>query len=336
MKRSGKILVLAYPDTFVRMSDEWQCKVLPKLGLGTEEFIKAGHAAMVLIDDQTGAASYYDFGRYVTPDGKGRVRSAYTDQELVLPFKAHIRQGQIQNLDDFLVWLSSNPKKTHGEGRLIASVCDHIDFDSAASFAKGLQKQGSIRYGAFAKDGSNCARFVTDTIVHATFDRKILFNLKKNKLFTPSAIGNVEKAATSEIYQANEGKIEPYAGSAFQENLQNYFDKDVPSPMMEEKEVSLPKTAQLLTGIGSNAYFTLEVYQKEFLITRYNHWKEKDFAGVFTTQEEMFDPNAAYQFTYDSHCAHCHVIQQGKIIRLDRLQGRQTTDASSAQKAHTA
>ena len=127
MKNSGKILVLAWPDTFVKHSDEWLCKVLPWVGLGTRTAIKAGHAALVLIENKTGACAYYDFGRYITPKGMGRVRGVTTDAELEIPMKAHIcEDGIIENLSDILRWLAAHPDKTHGEGRLVASVCDAV------------------------------------------------------------------------------------------------------------------------------------------------------------------------------------------------------------------
>ena len=53
MKNSGQIIVMAFPDTFVKMSEEFICKVLPLVGLGTREYIKAGHAALVLVHNET-------------------------------------------------------------------------------------------------------------------------------------------------------------------------------------------------------------------------------------------------------------------------------------------
>ncbi len=90
MKYTGKIIVLAFPDTFVKMSTEFICKMLPLVGLGTREYIKAGHAALALIENETGKSRYFDFGRYVTPPGHGRVRGANTDAELIIPFEAEI------------------------------------------------------------------------------------------------------------------------------------------------------------------------------------------------------------------------------------------------------
>ena len=87
------------------MSDELLVKLLPLVGLGTGNYIKAGHAALVLIENKTGKATYYDFGRYITPKGYGRVRGQNTDVELAIPFKAKIKNDQLKNLDQFLLWL---------------------------------------------------------------------------------------------------------------------------------------------------------------------------------------------------------------------------------------
>ena len=142
---TGKIIVLAYPDTFVKISDEWQCKLFPLVGLGTWDYMKAGHAAIILIENKTGKANYYDFGRYITPKGYGRVRSEITDAELKIPFKAKlIGNGSLENLNEFLIWLDANPHKTHGEGRLLASVCEDINFAKAEKYIQELQQRGSI------------------------------------------------------------------------------------------------------------------------------------------------------------------------------------------------
>ena len=57
-------------------------------------------------------AFYYDFGRYVTPVGYGRVRGVNTDAELELPLRAKFTENNsLENLDKFLLWLDANPHK---------------------------------------------------------------------------------------------------------------------------------------------------------------------------------------------------------------------------------
>jgi len=324
---------LAYPDTFVTMSDEWICKLLPLVGLGTWDYIKAGHAAQILVENKTGKARYFDFGRYVTPKGLGRVRGANTDVELTIPFDAVFNEdGSLQNLDEFLYWLDANPDKTQGQGRLLASVCDAIDFEKAERHIQQLQSRGSIPYGAFGKSGSNCARFVTDTLLTATSEKRIIKALNFNKKFTPSGVGNVEKAALGEVYEVFEGVIKRFEGSAFKENLVNYFGRkptesngspeDCESPRSlgrSSKKIQLPKDVQQLKGIGSSAWFQLvkeeDLLPKyHFRIKRFNEDGENDFDGVYYSEELKM--NRPFKFTYDSHCGFCHVIQKDKKIKL--------------------
>ena len=320
------------------MSDEWICKLLPLVGLGTRDYIKAGHAALILIENKTGIARYFDFGRYVTPKGHGRVRGAITDVELEIPFKAEIGDdGSLANLETFLLWLDKHPEKTRGAGRLLASICDAVNFQLADSFITELQLRGSIPYGAFGKTGSNCSRFVTDTIIEATSEKKIIKALNFNKKFTPSTVGNVEKASLGLVYEVLEGHIRRFGGSAFKENLTNYFDR---KPNLDPSEANfiskLPASAQMLSGIGSNAWF--ELVQEEglpsghFRIRRYNDQHNIDFDGIYVSSK--FDASEPYEFTFDSHCGYCHILQNDKKIKLECV--GQYTAFSSSQKAHSA
>lgn len=319
---TGKIIVLAYPDTFVKMSDEWQCKLFPLVGLGTWNYVKAGHAAIVLIDNKTGKANYYDFGRYVTPKGYGRVRSEITDAELKIPFKAIlIGNGPLENLDEFLLWLDANPQKTHGKGRLLASVCEEINFEKADKYVQELQEKGSIPYKAFKSIGSNCARFVTETILESTENKNIIKALNHNKRFTPSTVGNVEKASTRIVYEVFEGEIKKFKGSALKENLTNYFHRKKKIKTEDVFLPEIPKFAQKLEGKGSSAWFDIEVldYEKnQYRIQRYNDLGQIDYVGIFIALDG-FDINKPFEFTYDSHCEYCHIIQKNKKIKFQKI-----------------
>ncbi|NER18636.1 DUF6695 family protein [Spongiivirga citrea] len=324
MEYNGKIISIAYPDTFVNMSTEFMCKVLPMVGLGTKDYIKAGHAALILVSNDTEMAYYYDFGRYITPNGKGRVRGALTDSELEIPFRASFdKDGTLTNLDDFLMWLNDNPHKTHGEGRLVASVCEDINFEAAQHYILNLQRKGSIPYGAFDKRGSNCSRFVTDTILFATKNRRIKLGLGFNKLFTPSPLGNVQKAATiGKMFSVEKGHISVYSRSVVVENLTNYFHKksdDIELGQVEKHP--LPANAQYLPGIGCGAYFTLARTRKkyEYRIQKFDDYGHLDHDGVFEVNDADFNENHFYQFMYDSNCQYCHVKQDGYIFQFNFL-----------------
>lgn len=338
MKATGKIIAIAYPDTFVKMSTEFVCKVLPFLGIGTKEYIKAGHAALIIIDNKTGAARYYDFGRYVTPPGKGRVRGPNTDNELHIPFKAKLdKEGNLANTGQFLLWLDAHPHKTHGSGRIIASVCDTINYNDSITYINQLQTKGSIPYGAFDKQGSNCARFVTDAILAGNHHSSISKALRWNKLFTPSTVGNVEKASLdNDVYEVINGVVEIYKGTALKENLSNYFDKKVPSGLHLQKKLIIPCHFLTLEGVGSSAHFefiTNEVLPKNhFRIKRYNEQLEEDFDGVYFSNE--FNSCISFDIVYDSHCAYCHILQKDKKIKLTLVASFQ--DFNSLRRVQTA
>lgn len=315
------------------MSDELMCKLLPLVGLGTRTHIKAGHAALVLIENATGNAYYHDFGRYVTPISKGRVRGANTDAELEIPFKAVINNGKLENLEKFLLWLDAHPEKTHGSGRLVASVCEDVNFEEAAAYIDSLQSQGSVPYRAFGKVGSNCARFVTETILSATENRSIIKYLNHNKKFTPSTVGNVEKSTSLGVIQVLDGVISSYDSTALRENLTNYFDKKVPDSYTQPSvQKRIPQGAQLLTGIGSSAFFKLELENQKLLITRYTEEGEQDFQG-YSEIPEGFKIDSEYKFVYDSNCLFCTVEQDGETFRLELTKKGKL---SSAQRVHSA
>jgi hypothetical protein len=337
MRSSGSLLVLSYPDTFVKMSDEFICRVLPWVGLGTKEYIKAGHAALVLINNKSGEAHYYDFGRYITPFGYGRVRSSRTDAELRIPFKAYFNNnGSLLNIEDFLLWLDAHPEKTHGQGRLVASLCNSIDFNDAEQFILNLQKKGNIPYGAFGKKASNCSRFVADVLISSTTNRVISRRLKWNKLFTPSAIGNVVKSSEYKLFEVHNGIINTYNGSAFKENLKNYFHKNRTEDKKSISDSFLSANSQKLVGTGSSAWFELiDEYLSEnrFRIRRYNDYHKLDFDGIFEAERE-FDPKKEYRFTYDSNCLYCNIKQGDSIIQFKFV--APYDEISLEQKVHSA
>ena len=130
-KSEGIIVILSYPDTVVRpaywerMSGFW-----PKIGIGGKHAVQAGHAALLLIEKGASEIKYFDFGRYITSYGNGRVRSLETDPEVQVPIKALFKEDKLTNINEILLWLDNNPDKTHGEGRLVASINDEIDYDN--------------------------------------------------------------------------------------------------------------------------------------------------------------------------------------------------------------
>ena len=327
---SGIILVLAYPETIVMVADEWYSPYLKYLGIGKKDYLRAGHAAMVLIDKAKGDLEYHDFGRYITSEPNGRVRGKRYDRELEFPLKANIVNDEISNLDEILYFLATNPKVTHGEGKLVASVCGKVNYKKAKKHINEMQNMGLIRYAAFMKNASNCARFVTSALIASVTDLKIKKKLIKSQLFTPSTVGNVVFSDTkSMVYEVSEkGKIREYKLSVFKENRICFLDRlsnHTPnySGTLEVKHVEgIHSNAQWLSGIAAGAWFELtnhiELSENEFRFRRISPNGHIDVDAVFCSEQEFLIEDE-FKILHYSNCLFCTVQQNDAIFKLNYL-----------------
>ena len=327
MSNSGSIIVLAYPETVVKVSNEWYSPFLKYAGIGRKDYVRAGHAALVLIEKGKGEICYHDFGRYITPEPMGRVRSKETDGELNFSLEAQFTNGQMTNLKEILSFLATHPQFTHGVGTMYASVCDEIDFDKAKSYIESMQAKRLIRYGAFVKEASNCARFVTDVLIASTTNKVIPKKLIRLKRFTPSTIGNVVAAANDlGVFKVSEtGFIEPFSSGVGKINIECLLDplKDFkPSSLgtlIPQKVGHASDKAQWLSGIGSGAWFEiLETDGCRVVFRRISPNGHVDIHDTFSTEVEVIDWNRSYEFTHHSNCKYFHIQQDDKIVRFNR------------------
>ncbi|MDO1501469.1 hypothetical protein Q2T40_15140 [Winogradskyella maritima] len=327
MKDDAVIITLAYPETIVMVAEEWYSKYLFRIGIGKRNYVRAGHAAMVLINKARGVLEYHDFGRYITPEPYGRVRGRDTDAELNFPLKATFECDSISNLEDILKFLGTHPKLTHGEGKLVASVCTAVNYNEARTHISARQAEGFIYYAAFKKVACNCARFVTDALIAGVTDEKIKRKLIASKRFTPSTVGNVVIADTENyIYQVSEaGEISEYTDSVSKANRRYFLDRlqqHQPSFVgtLEPRENEEKQShAQWLPGIAAGAWF--ELYdlgsESEFRFRRISPYANVDIDGVFTIEEQGFRYDLPYQFVQYSNCLFFHVEQEGKRYKFN-------------------
>jgi hypothetical protein len=321
------ILTLAYPETIVSHADEWYSKFLRFAFVGSRKHVRAGHAALVLIEKSTGILEYHDFGRYITSEPNGRVRGRETDFELNFPVIAKIENDNIANLDEILKFLATHPKLTHGDGNLYASVCNAVSYNLARTHIDAMQSQGFIRYAAFIKEACNCARFVTDTLIASVTDAKIKTQLIKSKWFTPSTIGNVVIADTEDdvFVVSDEGKINKFTSSVGRENRRLFLDRLKhynPSLVgtLEAKHNDIKADhAQWLSGIAAGAWF--ELYNldtaSEFRFRRISPYGNIDCDGIYKISQTGFEINSAYEFIHYSNCAFFHIQQNGNEFRFE-------------------
>lgn len=322
-------MVLAYPETIVMVADEWYSRFLHWIGVGKKNYVRAGHAALTLINKETGILEYHDFGRYITSEPNGRVRGRDTDGELNFPVKAQFKNGKLDNLNELLVFLATHPKLTHGDGKLVASVCEEVNYDMARAHITGMQRRDFIRYAAFIKNACNCARFVTDTLIASVTNTTTVKKLIKSKRFTPSTTGNVVIAATDgKVYEVSEeGKVGIFTKTVWQDNKEQFLDRlkdHQPSfaGTLEPRENRVKQPhAQWLSGIAAGAWY--ELYKTDhpntFRMRRVSPYGNIDCDALFRTKD-AFNIDRPYQFIHHSNCLFFHIRQGNQIARFDLLQ----------------
>jgi len=338
LNNTGIMLVLAYPETIVMVADEWYSFLLKYFGIGKKDYVRAGHAALVLIDKNKGDLEYHDFGRYITNAPNGRVRGEKYDRELRFPLKATIVNNRIQNLNEILEFLAVNPKLTHGEGKLVASVCDQIDYTQAKNHIQKMQRQGAIRYAAFIKNASNCARFVTTILIASVTNGRVKKKLISSQKFTPSTVGNVVLADTNnQIYEVRGGVVSEFISTPFKENIKYFFDR-LPGHQVDLIGTLVPKPvkgvdgkAQWLPGIAAGAWYEftddkLWLNEDEYRFRRISPNGNIDIDAVFVAKNG-FSLEKEFKVIHNSNCYYCTVEQGNKIMQLGYLR-----DFNSVQK----
>lgn len=329
MNNTGIILTLAYPETIVMVSKEWFSPYLRFFGIGKKNYVRAGHAALVLINKETGILEYHDFGRYITSEPHGRVRGKDTDNELDFPLTAKIKDGHIENLNEILEFLATHPKLTHGDGKLVASVCKAVDYQKARAHITQMQEKHFIRYAAFIKNACNCARFVTDTLIASVTDLKIKKKLEASKRFTPSTVGNVILANTeAHVFEVSEsGKISRYTNSLKREHVRCFLDRlhghqpNFTGTLQPKPIDDLHENAQWLSGIAAGAWFELHA-TSDVLIYRFRRISPQgniDVDASFMVANACFEYHQPYEFIHYSNCKFFHVKQNGEVFRFERV-----------------
>jgi len=186
---SGFCIALAWPETRCKQAGAWYDGLMRLLRVNRRGYYKVGHAALVLIADEDGHCHYFDFGRYHTPHGHGRVRSALTDHDLMIRIKAKRNGTTLLNTRSILQELFDNPA-VHGDGPIHGAVT-RVDFDTAFKQATKMQEHDSIPYGPFVQEGTNCSRFVNTVLLAGKTPLFERLKLRAPFRVTPSPIGNL-------------------------------------------------------------------------------------------------------------------------------------------------
>lgn len=187
---TGFAIALAWPETPCKQAGAWYDSIMTKLGISKNNYYKVGHAAVILIDKNSGKCFYFDFGRYHSPAGFGRVRDQETDHDLKISTSAKISDsGMIINYEEIVQEVYFN-LSCHGKGQLHSSYIK-INFERAIQNAKYMQKKSPWKYGPFIWNGTNCSRFVRTIILTGNPPLFTFIKLLLPISVTPTPIGNV-------------------------------------------------------------------------------------------------------------------------------------------------
>lgn len=208
--------MLAWPDTPAIQVGSWYEPITKLLGFNKNGYYKAGHSAIVLVDQTSGELHYFDFGRYHSPAKYGRVRDKFTDPDLTVKEKAEFNtNAEIINLEKLLLGLSKY-NSFHGKGNMFASINYNINFDRAIGFAKKQQEKDVISYGPFAYKGTNCSRFTSRVMRAGNMNlyKKVQTILPLS--FTQTPLGNVLISADeNKFFKVENSFIHQYKANIF-------------------------------------------------------------------------------------------------------------------------
>ena len=174
MINSDFIIVLAWPEGETTAAGAWYDSFC-----ATNGKYRVGHSALILINSKNKELFYFDFGRYHTPPGFGRVRDKETDPDISIPISAKIEENKIMNIEEILLH-TANKEANHGEGKLYYKIFKNISFKNGRKYAKINQKRGLISFGPFSKNSLNCGRFIYNVMRKSNFSTigtyKFIFN----------------------------------------------------------------------------------------------------------------------------------------------------------------
>ncbi|QTY27967.1 DUF6695 family protein [Flavobacterium sp. CS20] len=113
-------IALAWPETRCKQTGAWYDRPAEFLSISKNNYYKVGHSAIVLINPKNKKCLYFDFGRYHTPLGYGRVRDEQTDFDLKIETLAEMSDNLIlSNYQNIIDEIQQNPS-SHGDGQLYA------------------------------------------------------------------------------------------------------------------------------------------------------------------------------------------------------------------------
>ena len=319
--KNSAVIPLAWPELTARAPEKiWE--YLRRARIVKNINFKVGHAAMVVALDSE--FMYFDFGRYITPLGYGRTRSAETDPKLILNTKPEWSDdGQLRNLEELCQELENIKIATHGDGPMFASIHYESDIVDVLKYVKNIIEQGYVRYRAFNTNDSNCARFVAKSLL-AGWAKKSIYKSRFRIPVTlaPTPYFNVVAATSNGKYIIWENGQGIYLSKHHNHALKDIFVKSLES-FYSNKAKKLPadhKPGMLhqpdyfpenidqnyvyLGGIGEAAWHKIIISDDEAVkISRHYYSGEFEFEAEYRVSTDWIEKlrKSNCQLVHDTH-----------------------------------
>ncbi|MBL1409626.1 DUF6695 family protein [Sphingobacterium faecale] len=330
-------IILTWPDATIRGDEKWMM-FFKKIGIVKNLNFKVGHTGVVIVDHRNGNMLFYDFGRYIAPRGYGRARSQFSDPLLEIKIKAKFSSRKIGNLPEILEHFEGLKTAMYGEGKLLLSIVDRINFSMARAYGDQCVMQGTYPYGAVARNNNNCSRFITRMLIKSSqrFHFWHMINLPETIKCSP--VSNLVNTVSDRMiysYTPEDG-LAHFRMNRFQSFWflvkqlgDNVFkskadllptDQIIGAVNYRSKPITVPKDAMYLGGVGDGAWYTVcPGENKQFTIKRFTTSGKLEYV-VLGEAEDSFDPTEAFEITYDSNLLFTHILQRGNKLRIKHLQ----------------
>lgn len=312
--KKGVAIALAWPRTWCKEPGSWYDPVTRRLGFSRNNYYRAGHAALLLVDGESGMCRYYDFGRYHAPFRYGRVRSADTDHDLAMHTRATFSGdgSAILNFREILEELQHNPA-CHGEGLLHASYVA-IDHDAALKTARQMQADSPIPYGPFVRGGSNCSRFVNTVILSGMLSGFRRTRLKYFVPLTPTPMNNVNALRHRVTVPVLHNSV---VFIPLRPLTRDERSSTLPAPA---RNPAVPEHARWLSGEGAGSWFAIDAEGPYLRVTRYGPDGTLECTGLFEGPVDLLrEATDAPDIDHLSHCNEITLRSNGECLVFIRF-----------------